>query len=618
MKLKLESLASKGTASNTDIIAAGQALLAKEKARADAKRQELKLKAKAQVAREQDYAKEKADKYKKEKKAFEQRKLERHQQRKKMYRGGGGGDPGNGNDDGDDSEDDNDPDKPKDTYYSDDEFRFRKPGDFDHFRDDLPSESPNNSSEDPATEYSEAEFEIDPSGKAPGTQATHIKFPPWPEASGWQNWYIAAVHAIAASCPQFEKAWRWAREVGKKNNTFEELGHSRGFSYLDGIICTELTSIVKSPLKEDVEFQYRRLFDQGKVLRGRQVFWMMKQHFRSDPQKYGLIDLRRLLNVRMNGNDLQGWMRRWDFVLNQITHRPPTKLLKSIMMLYLEKVPCLKEVWDRLERLPEDHPDKRYNSIINRIRTIIAQQHRKKIDDNVMGNAGSLQECALLKMISGKSGNGGGNHPAAPATGTKGRKGKGGNAKKGKGKGKGSGSPTKTSAADRLAGYKNKGSKPDQPFCWKYNRDACQHKAKDCKFNHCNEEKAFQKKQREQKPNKTAPAPPAPHSTGRPDRPLKTDAELKELKKQPCPRMKKDGTCSFGENCWFNHKGFTTPAAAAEQSKKAKAKNAAAAAPSKPNPKRKGKGKGKNRATPAVELGNEYGGEDAALLEIEQ
>ena len=105
-------------------------MLAKERARADAKTQELKLKAKAQVAREQVYAKEKADKYKKEKKAFEQRKLERHQQRKRQY-GGGGGNPGNGGDDEDDTEDDNDPDKPKDTYYSNDEFRFRKPGDFD-------------------------------------------------------------------------------------------------------------------------------------------------------------------------------------------------------------------------------------------------------------------------------------------------------------------------------------------------------------------------------------------------------------------------------------------------------------------------------------------------------
>ena len=128
------------------------------------------------------------------------------------------------------------------------------------------------------------------------------------------------------------------------------------------------------------------------------------------------------------------------------------------------------------------------------------------------------KECALLKMISGKSSSGGNGQTAAPATGTKGKKGKGGSAKKGKGKG--SNSSTKTSAADRLVGYKNKGSKPDQPFCWKFNNDKCQHKAKDCKFNHCSEEKAFQKKQKEQKSQKTVSAPPAPHSSSRPGRPL--------------------------------------------------------------------------------------------------
>ena len=62
-------------------------------------------------------------------------------------------------------------------------------------------------------------------------------------------------------------------------------------------------------------------------------------------------------------------------------NRPSTKLLKGILMLYLEKVPDLKELWDRLDKLPSGHPDLRYNSIVNRIRTIVAQKQRKKNDE---------------------------------------------------------------------------------------------------------------------------------------------------------------------------------------------------------------------------------------------
>ena len=305
---------------------AGEVLRERDRQRIKNKRVESQLRNKALREEEREYRKKKNEEYRKREGEFEDRKRARDRSRREKYYGksddevtrrkdkkkkkkssAGGG----GGDDGDDDDTDDPDDKPG-GYVSDDGLRWRRKGEFDELMSDVTSESEPGSEDDDEESHSGSDGDDDYDwGVKTGSQSTTIDFPAMPGPAEVRSWWKQSLRLIAKSCPQSDRAFRWAREVARKKTTFEELKHTRGMSHLDAIIAGEIMKIVRSPLKEKIDLQDDRAHEQG----------------------YQLGDIRPALPVSETEDESSGT----DCFLSEVISKAPSKVQDQIKDLKSNK-----------------------------------------------------------------------------------------------------------------------------------------------------------------------------------------------------------------------------------------------------------------------------------------
>ena len=94
----------------------------------------------------------------------------------------------------------------------------------------------------------------------------------------------------------------WWGEIGLAENTFETLADSgeRRFLGLDLKLSTALGSMLKqasNPVTQDVNLRENLATQQGTMIKGRQIAWLVLKHFQTNPQlgvMYQIIDFAEL------------------------------------------------------------------------------------------------------------------------------------------------------------------------------------------------------------------------------------------------------------------------------------------------------------------------------------
>ena len=114
-------------------------------------------------------------------------------------------------------------------------------------------------------------------------EAESIKLPEFPRLETYRSWKTATREARAAS-DQPDEGFEWVLEVYDKDadhKTPTELGK---FLTLDAKLLAALTKIAKGKLaRQDLNFKETEA-NAGRAVRGRQVLFMFKQHFRTNEE----------------------------------------------------------------------------------------------------------------------------------------------------------------------------------------------------------------------------------------------------------------------------------------------------------------------------------------------
>ena len=110
---------------------------------------------------------------------------------------------------------------------------------------------------------------------------------------------------IAAASRYSQEAFAWVSEV-ENATKFEELEDSGTESWqiqLDTKISAEIDKILSGEFRKQVQIQETALSNSGKMIKGRQVLWLIYRHFKLSDEDGAMLEWDELVNVHLKGKD---------------------------------------------------------------------------------------------------------------------------------------------------------------------------------------------------------------------------------------------------------------------------------------------------------------------------
>ena len=356
--------------------------------------------------------------------------------------------------------------------------------------------------------------------------------PNFPKIGQLSGYKLAVIENVTAAChtENYTKVTKWIMTVDKIGTKFEDLAEpGKGFNRLDRKLAAALTPTIEGELARRILVKKRQqLNEQGVLISGRQVLWMVYDHFRTN-KRLGLVyTITDLAKVEWLGDEkLAQFRNNWEDRVCSMATEINEDTLANMLCDHLMKSKELREAvnkWRKLdEGVPEERAKKTYRALLD------------LVDDHLMYN----QEIRNRSSLDRHSHH---NHPTAPAS--EGH-GKGGGGSKGKGKG-GKGGKGKSGKADGKGNRKGddgKGKGKTQGYCAFFQVGNCS-MGTACRYKHDKAPDEATRERLKEIREKVANAgggarsrSPSPQRNG----------------KKVCPEYAMHQTCKYGDRCKFVH-----------------------------------------------------------------
>ena len=167
---------------------------------------------------------------------------------------------------------------------------------------------------------------------------------------------------VTAASGRGEEAFRWVQEVESKKSGFDDFAESgAGFDSLDAKLASCLAKLTHGELGRRITLKMETAAKSGQMIRGRQILWMVYQHFRLN-QSYGsLYQVSDLMAVRMKGDSLESFVNTWDSVIAGMHKEPEPEIVENLFYQQIKGHAALREDIAHYDRSPEEHPDHTYD-----------------------------------------------------------------------------------------------------------------------------------------------------------------------------------------------------------------------------------------------------------------
>ena len=104
--------------------------------------------------------------------------------------------------------------------------------------------------------------------------------------------------------------WMFAIEIAK---CIEDLRDSKKLDTLASKLRLCLMDILKGQIVKEIHLADAKLkITEGSELNGRQIAWMMRQRFQLDQNEGHFYDQRELMDLRVEGDNVPGYLVAWD------------------------------------------------------------------------------------------------------------------------------------------------------------------------------------------------------------------------------------------------------------------------------------------------------------------
>ena len=379
-------------------------------------------------------------------------------------------------------------------------------------------------------------------------EAESIKLPDFPNPETYRSWKIATREAVRAASDRPDEEFDWILAVYDRHAGHSSLRDPGKFVTLDTKLLAALTKVAKGELARQILNFKETEAGERRAVRGRQVLYLLDQHFKTNEEVGSLYSVEDLLKVNLLQDDLSTFIHTWESVVAGMSHVPDERTLRDILLRQRRRSARMKWDLDLYDRAKEGTSTHSYSFLIQSIRDLLTRERVRRNRDRIAKSHGDKYGAPAPR----KEG-------ARPQSGGRGR------------------TPSRDSNASFRSRSSSKGpqGRPASPkaVCYDFLKGKCTRGAS-CKFLHKNR----------------SPSPKPPDKT-------------RKINKV-CMYWKK-GKCTRGDKCRFLHKSDKdrTPS----PSRPAGTENAAPAAPEKPRcpspapMRRPGRGRSKSpRATPAA------------------
>jgi hypothetical protein len=164
-------------------------------------------------------------------------------------------------------------------------------------------------------------------------EADTVKVPPLPNPQQYRAWRSTVRNAVTAASGRGEEAFKWILQAEKATATLRSLADSRRFDSLDAKLAAALTEVASGELGRRINLAVELEASKGKMLKGRQILWMVHDHHKLDEERGALYNFQDLMSVKLRGDaNLESFMITWESVLSKM-HNPPSQDIVEVLFL---------------------------------------------------------------------------------------------------------------------------------------------------------------------------------------------------------------------------------------------------------------------------------------------
>jgi len=213
------------------------------------------------------------------------------------------------------------------------------------------------------------------SEKSRAKEAEHIKLHPLPSPQQYRSWRNNTRGEIAAASHKPEACFRWVLEAEAPTATYDLLADSGEFGTLDIKLAAALTKVATGELGRKITLAVETEAKRGRMVKGRQILWMVRDYHKYDEEIGALYDYQDLLSVRLkNDSQLESFMNSWDSVLAGMRVTPAEELLEVLFLAQLRHSQVLKEEIAHYDRSKKGSESRTYAFLLESVRRYLERQ----------------------------------------------------------------------------------------------------------------------------------------------------------------------------------------------------------------------------------------------------
>lgn len=194
-----------------------------------------------------------------------------------------------------------------------------------------------------------------------------IDIKPWPSITGFRNWKLSFKKQVAAASRFSQEAFAWITEV-EKADSFQASEDSGAFPQLDAKLSAELDKILSGEFLKQVQVKETALSMEGKMIKGRQVAWVLYKHFKLSEVYGAMLEWGELLSMELRRDNLQQFENDRSNTCLNVRELPNDTFLESLYRKQLDKSEQLKNAlalyWQDIIQHGEEKSYAKLNEIL--------------------------------------------------------------------------------------------------------------------------------------------------------------------------------------------------------------------------------------------------------------
>ena len=217
-------------------------------------------------------------------------------------------------------------------------------------------------------------------------EADLLKIPSeFPTAASLSSWKVqVGKNLVAASGRWDEEEMGWFMETERAYSTFESLADSgeERFKSLDLKLAAALGPVVRKASNSftlGIDLKEKIAAQKNRVLKGRQIVWLMYKHFQTNPNMGIVYSITDLSNLDWMGDPrMQSFLYVWYVMVNGMKEAISETTLRDLLLTKMEKSSELQHDLNFYYRMPDGDPEKSYQYLLDSMERYIQRASQRK------------------------------------------------------------------------------------------------------------------------------------------------------------------------------------------------------------------------------------------------